>query len=54
MKAGSALAALNTDGLAGEPPAFITSRYFGCQTAKKRSGPFGFPQEAGPLLASLY
>jgi hypothetical protein len=29
------------------------SRYFGCQTAKKESGPVGFPQEAGPLLTSL-
>jgi hypothetical protein len=35
-------------------PAFITSRYFGCQTTKERAGLLASPQEAGPLRTSLY
>lgn len=29
-------------------PAFNSSRYFGCQTTKEKSGPFGFPTGSRP------
>src|SRR2546423_2371489 len=35
-------------------PAFIHSSYFGCQTTKKSRPSAASPQEAGPLLTSLY
>jgi hypothetical protein len=40
-------------GRAGNPPAFIPQGNSVVKQQKKRSGPVGFPQEAGPLLTSL-